>query len=67
MYILFGHKKSISFAKIKIKTLSLKIQGLFHWLFDTYEEVDPEGERLEEMTVEDLDVLDDLISDLDDE
>ena len=30
------------------------------------EEVDPEGERLEEMTVEDLDVLDDLISDLDD-
>ena len=31
------------------------------------EEVDPEGERLEEMTVEDLDVLDDLISDLDDE
>ena len=31
------------------------------------EDVDPEGERLEEMTVEDLDVLDDLISDLDDE
>ena len=28
--------------------------------------MDPEGERLEEMTVEDLDVLDDLISDLDD-
>ena len=28
--------------------------------------MDPEGERLEEMTVEDSDVLDDLISDLDD-
>lgn len=27
----------------------------------------PRTERLEEMTVEDLDVLDDLISDLDDE
>ena len=29
--------------------------------------MDPEGERLEEMTVEDLDVLDGLISDLDEE
>ena len=76
MYSLLARKKYF-FCRDKVKKhylILITIYGSFHLLFDTI--CDPiyvpsnnvlRTERLEEMTVEDLDVLDDLISDLDDE